>query len=327
MNRMKMLLAAVLVLMPVIVAADPATQPASEPASQPVLRQFEMGHGDAIRRLDVDGLHRSYLFHVPPKHDATKPMPVVLIYHGAMMNGILMAQFCQMSKKADQAGFVAVYPNGTGVNQMFLFFNSGGMPPTGGPQADDVKFTSKLLDDLGTVVAIDPRRVYATGLSNGGMMCYRLAAELSDRIAAVAPVSGTMTTPDANPHRPVPVLHFHGTADPLVPYGTLNQRVNRYPGLKSAPDSVESWRKIDGCPEQPKITDLPETTHDGTTVRQAVYGPGKDGAEVILVTITGGGHTWPGQDPILQFLGKSTMNISANDMIWDFFVRHPMNGK
>ena len=106
-----------------------------------------------------------------------------------MMNGAMMARFCGLSEKADQSGFVVVYANGTGSTPLFLYWDSGGVR---GRVADDVGYTAKLLDDLATVVHVDSKRVFATGMSNGAMMCYRLAAELSDRIAAIAPIAGTM---------------------------------------------------------------------------------------------------------------------------------------
>ncbi len=87
---------------------------------------------------------------------------------------------------------------------------------------------------------------------------------------------------------------------------------------------MQTWVKINGCPNEPTTTELPEIAQDGTKVKRTVYGPGKDGSEVVLFTIEGGGHTWPGQEPPVRFIGKSTKNISANDLIWEFFLRHPM---
>ena len=175
--------------------------------------------GDHTRTLQVDGRERSYLVHVPPKFDPKKPTPVVLIFHGAGTNASIMVGFCGMNKKSDEANFVAVYPNGTGTADLFLTWNAGGFQgPNADHRPDDVKFVSMLLDDLATVMNVDPKRVYATGMSNGGMLCYRLAAELSDRIAAIAPVSGTMAIEEYKPKRPVPVMHFHGTTDRIVPF-------------------------------------------------------------------------------------------------------------
>ena len=94
--------------------------------------------------------------------------------------------------------------------------------------------------------------------------------------------------------------------------------------LKSVDETVHSWCEINGCPETPAIVDFPDKAEDGTTVKQKTFGPGKDGAEVVLFEIEGGGHTWPGQKPVVGFIGKSTLDISANDLIWEFFQKHPM---
>ena len=178
--------------------------------------------GNHTRTLKVDGQDRSYLVHIPAKYDGKTPTPVVLALHGAAMNGPMMAVFCGLNKKADEAGFIVVYPSGGTGMGIFLVWNAGSVVSKDRP--DDVAFIRKALDDLGGVVKVDPKRVYATGMSNGGMMCYRLAAELSDRIAAVAPVSGTMAIEKASPKRPVPLMHFHGTADTFVPFDGLRRR-------------------------------------------------------------------------------------------------------
>ncbi|HEX4148399.1 MAG TPA: PHB depolymerase family esterase [Pirellulales bacterium] len=274
--------------------------------------------GDSTRELEVSGLTRSYLVHVPPQYDPQKPTSVVLAYHGAFTNGPIMAIFCGLNQKSDAAGFIAVYPEGTG-KWPLLFFNPGGNDGKALP--NDVLFTEKLLDDLATVINLDPKRVYATGVSNGGMMCYRLAAKLSDRIAAIAPVAGTMTFTDCEPTRSVSVLHFHGTEDDLVPFGGGRAAILK---LQPVEEVIKTWARIDGCPAKPKVELLPDKVDDGTRVTRTTYGPGKDSSEVILYTIEHGGHTWPGRHPGLKALGKSTRDISANDLIWEFFERHPM---
>src|SRR5688572_29721389 len=157
--------------------------------------------GDHSRALKMDERMRSYHVHVPPSYDPKKPMPVVIALHGAGMNGKMMKLYSDLDKKADAAGFIVVYPDGTGTGS-FLTWNSGGLR-LGARGADDVAFIRKMLDDLAGVAAIDSKRVFATGMSNGGMMSYRLAAELSDRIAAIAPVAGTMGTAKAEPKGPV----------------------------------------------------------------------------------------------------------------------------
>jgi polyhydroxybutyrate depolymerase len=147
-----------------------------------------LGPGDYTRPLMMGEQKRSYLVHVPKGYDPKKPAPVVLALHGAAMNGLMMVWFSGRNKKSDEAGFIVVYPSGTGTGP-FLTWNAGGFRgKMAEGKANDVAFIGKLLDDLATVVKVDEKRVYACGMSNGGMMCYRLAAELSDRIAAIAPV-------------------------------------------------------------------------------------------------------------------------------------------
>lgn len=284
-----------------------------------------LGPGDHTRSLKMGDVDRSYLVHVPPTYDASKPTPVILVLHGAGTNGQITVFFTGLNKKANAAGFVAVYPNGTGLANLLLTWNSGGFPGDWSEeQPDDVAFVSKLLDDLATVVNVDPKRVYATGMSNGGMMCYRLAAELSNRIAAIAPVAGTLAIDKYDPKRPVPVMHFHGTADKAVPFGGSDGKTPGFVSFKSVDETIRLVARANGCLQDSKTEGLPDKAGDGTKVTKKTYGPGKDGAEVVLFVIEGGGHTWPGRQPPVRFIGKSTKNISANDLIWDFFEKHPM---
>jgi polyhydroxybutyrate depolymerase len=277
--------------------------------------------GDYVRKLPIGNLSRSYLVHIPARYDPRNPTPVVLALHSAAMNGASMARFCGLSEKADRAGFIVVYPNGTGSTPLFLYWDAGGVR---GRVSDDVGYIARLLDDVATVVNVDPKRVFATGMSNGGMMCYRLAAELSDRIAAIAPVSGTMAIETCQPRRPVSVLHFHGTNDGLVLFGGPDDRIPKNLRFLSVDDATRAWAKTNGCPSTPLVARLPDSADDGLTVVRKTYGPGKEGSEVVLYVIEGGGHTWPGRDPLVPFLGKSTKDISANDLIWEFFEKHPM---
>jgi len=285
-----------------------------------------LGPGDHTRTLDFGGRSRSYIVHVPPKDDPKHPTPVVLAFHGGGSNAEQMVRFCGLDDKADKEGFIAVYPNGTGRLEQRLTWNGGNCCAYAmWNNVDDVGFTRSLLDDLAKVVSVDPKRVYATGISNGGIMAYRLAAELSDRIAAIASVAGTMGTSTCHPKRPVSVMHLHGTDDEFLPFkGGKGTRSLTQTEFYSVEHSIRAWVKANGCPEKPAVKDLPTKADDGTTVEQKTYETGKEGAEVILVTINGGGHTWPGRDPIVRFLGKSTKNASANDLMWEFFKRHPM---
>ena len=299
-------------LLPIILTASLAAAP--------------LGPGDHTQTLKHDGLARSYFVHIPPQYDAKKPTPVVLVFHGAMTDASITVRFTGLNEKADKEGFIAVYPNGTGRFERMLTWNGGNC--CGSAQwnkVDDVGFTRALLDGLAKVVNVDAKRVYATGISNGGIMCYRLASELSDRIAAIAPVSGTMGMATCNPKRAVSVMHFHGTDDKFLPFkGGKGDRSLASINFFSVDHSIQAWVKADGCPEKPVVANEAKKFDDGTTAERKTYGPGKDGSEVVLFVINGGGHTWPGRDPKIQFLGKSTKNISANDLMWEFFKRHPM---
>jgi polyhydroxybutyrate depolymerase len=287
--------------------------------------QSPLSPGDHTRKLQVDDRTRSYIIHVPPKFDPKKLTPVVLAFHGAATNASIMAISTDLSEEADEAGFIVVYPNGTGKGDVLLVWNAGGWHgPKAEKEVDDVKFVKELLDDLPKVVNVDPKRIYATGISNGGMMSYRLAAELSNRIAAIAPVSGTLAVEKCHPDRPVPVIHFQGTEDKLVPFNGPDQRTAKVFAFKSVEETIRTWVEIDGCPTKAKTTKLPHNGDDGTTVERKTYGPGKEGTEVILYVINGGGHTWPGRKWPVPWLGKTTHDISANDLMWEFFKRHPM---
>ncbi len=279
--------------------------------------------GDHQRKLTVGGLERTYLVHIPKGHDPKAPTAVILALHGAAMNGPLMAQFCGLSETSDRAGFIVVYPSGTGTGP-FLAWNAGGFRgemAKGRP--DDVAFLSRVIDDLGTVAKIDSHRIFACGISNGGMMCYRLAAELSERIAAIGPVAGTIAIDESKPQRPVPVIHFHGTKDGFVPFEMPGSKAPAFMRLRGVAESVATWVKINGCAETPVIDTLSKPGDDLKVTRET-HGGGRDGTEVVLVVIEGGGHTWPGMVPIVGFIGKSALNISANDLLWEFFQKHPL---
>lgn len=279
--------------------------------------------GDHKRSIASEGIKRHYLVHVPESVRPNNPAPVVIALHGVAMDGRMMAAFSGLNKKADEAGFVVVYPTGTGIGPLSAW-NSGGLSgPLAAGKPDDVAFISSLLDDLATVVRMDAKRVYACGLSNGGMMCYRLAAELSGRIAAIAPVAGTVSLAECRPTRPVPVIHFHGTGDTIVPFEIRKGKGPPFIRLKGVEESVRLWAGINGCRETrgPEFLAAP---HEDLAVTRETWTAGTNGAEVVLVTIRGGGHTWPGQKPPVGFIGKSTRKVSANDLMWDFFRRHPM---
>ena len=281
--------------------------------------------GDHSRSLAVDGVERGYLVHVPLHYDPAVAMPVVLAFHGGGANADNMVAFSGLNGKADQAGFIVVYPAGSGRLPRMLTFNAGNCCGHAAARGiNDVAFTRLLLDDLERIANVDRRRVFATGMSNGAMMCYRLAAELSDRIAAIASVAGPMGTKDCRPGRAVSVMHFHGDADEFAPFKGGRGRGPSGTDFYSVQHSIDAWVAANECQPTPRTTPLPDRANDGTNVKEIRYDSGRDGAEVVLVVIEGGGHTWPGREPRLRALGTSTQDISANDMMWEFFQQHPL---
>jgi polyhydroxybutyrate depolymerase len=285
--------------------------------------------GDHTRTVQVGKLVRRYRIYIPEKYDASKATPVIVVFHGGGGNPESMMRLSGMNAKADEAGFLVVYPFGTGkLANTLLTFNGGeccGYAMDNG--IDDVGFTRELLDDLAKLANIDADRIFATGLSNGGIMAHYLASELSDRIAAIAPVGGPLMLETSRNQRPVPVIQFHGTADAFAPFqggfgkGFLGR--NGITKFRSVDHTIQNWVKANGCNTEPEIMPLPDKADDKMTVTRKTWIGGKEDSEVVLIEIKGGGHTWPGQKPIVSFLGESTMDISANDLMWEFFQKHP----
>ena len=277
--------------------AEPQTSPEKIPASTP---PGPLTPGNHTRTLMMGKQKRTYLVHVPVGYDPTIPAPVVLALHGAAMNGSMMVWFSGLNKTSDAHGFIVVYPSGTGAGP-FLAWNAGGFTGRlneGRP--DDVAFIGGLLDELETLLSVDDQRIYACGMSNGGMMCYRLALELSERIAAIAPVAGTMAIAESELKRAVPLIHFHGTKDTIVPYGVPTGNDAKqgksapFMTLKGVDDTIQTWVRLNAC-QTDGVVDILSNEGDKTRVTRTTYREGKEGAEVVLVAIEGGGHTWKGQ--------------------------------
>ncbi|MEZ4258894.1 MAG: PHB depolymerase family esterase [Polyangiaceae bacterium] len=288
-------------------AAPPPALPG--PAPEPCAGKAPQS-GDLDWKLDVGGRERVVHVHVPPSYDPSRGTPVVLDFHGFNSNASQQRVLSGMPAKADAAGFIAIHAEGVGTPQSWNAGACCGDAASG--SVDDVAFVGKLLDEAEKQLCVDKRRVFATGMSNGGFLSHRLACELSNRIAAVAPVAGVVGVASCTPARPMSVLQFHGTLDGLVPY--LGNPAQSFP---SVADTVGAWAKRSGCADATRETfqknDVRCVTHDGC----------KDGAEVSLCTVTGGGHTWPGGFPV-PALGYTTPTIKATDMMWDFFVKHPL---
>ena len=263
---------------------------------------------------------RSYIGHIPP--GAATARPVVINLHGGGSNGAQQEKYSHMDALADRENFIVVYPNGTGRAHM-LVWNAGtccGKAPM--RHVDDVAFIRSVIDDVARHTPIDRTRIYATGMSNGSMMSYRLAAEASDLVAAVAPVSGSMVLVNFNPKLPVPVLHFHSVDDPRalyngglgLPFPGTQYRVLHPP----VEEQLAKWIAFDGCPSTPTIEK--KLSGEGTTATKYVYAPCKSGAPVEFWKFTGSGHVWPGTEARAEkILGKPMLLVDANEEAWAFF--------
>ncbi len=262
-----------------------------------------------------NGVQRNYQLYIPANYSSTTPAPLVFNFHGFTSNG--SAQFVSSNFKpiADTAGFIVVSPTGTPLPPLGLnHWNVGGW--TNSSTADDVSFVAAMIDSVSSEYSIDHMRIYATGMSNGGFFSHKLACELSDRIAAIASVSGTFTNEmrlNCNPIHPTPVLQIHGTTDGVVPYnGTTGNG-----GMIAVDTVINYWVQYNNCSRTPTISALPNTVvGDGSTVERYIYAGGDAGVTVELLKITNGGHDWPGT--------SGNMDITASLEIWHFFAKYSL---
>lgn len=269
--------------------------------------------GDKQMMLKSGGMDRTFDLHVPAKYDASKPVPLVFLWHGYTMSAKAIEDATHFAAASDARGFILVVPEGTGSNKGFNAGACCGTAPAN--KVDDIAFTKDMLANVTASFCVDPKRVFTTGFSNGGMFSYRLACELSGTIAAAASVSGTISIdPDScKPARPVPMMHIHGTSDLVVAYDGGGIGAN-----ESVATSVATLRTADGCP-----------AGNGTEVyaKEDVtcteWGPCNAASHVRLCKVQGGGHQWPGGED-LPYGGSASPNLDATNAIADFFEKHPM---
>lgn len=255
--------------------------------------------GDQIVVVDHGGMMRTATVHVPPALDTTAPAPLVLNFHGLGSNASQQVFFSDMTPFADSEGFIVAYPQG--------FMNSWNGGACCGEAVtqniDDIGFIRALVAELSERICIDPARIYATGMSNGGFISHRLACEAADLVAAIAPVSAVNGMTVCEPSRPVPVLMFNGTEDSLVSYDFV------------AP-TFAAWGLRNGCTGDP-VAAPPIGAASSET-----YADCTDGATVIQWTMTGMEHCWPGQE-FCPF-GMSNLDVAANAEMWAFFGQHTL---
>ncbi|HKC49107.1 MAG TPA: PHB depolymerase family esterase [Gemmatimonadales bacterium] len=268
------------------------------------------------RTMVVAGQEREYLLYVPASLDRTRPAPLVISLHGAGLWGAAQREISQWNRVADRERFLVVYPSGApGAGPRVWHLEANDSLP------QDVRFIAALIDTLAAQFDIDRTRIYADGLSNGGGMAFALSCTLSDRIAAVGLVGPALTLPWrwCTDRHPIPAIWFHGTADRAAPYHGGTSLVAPTEPFPSIPAFVAKWAQRNRCGATPQDSSI------AADITRSVYTQCADDATVVLYTIRGGGHTWPGGGPLPDaWVGPTNREIDATSLIWAFFCEHPL---
>ena len=285
----------------------------------------QISPGDYFRFIIVDGRIRSYRLHVPPSYDGLTPVSIVFSLHGHGANAWDMRRYTEFDDKSDEEGFIVVYPNGhfifKGYIELFLGLWYGwNFWDNQNYDVDDLNYISTLIHYFQINFNVNASRIYITGGSGGACMAYRLGAELSNEIAAIAPLAGSIGGKWGNtaqyvipePSNPLHVVVFHGMKDPNVPYyGGWADGVD----WLSVNESISFWVEHNECNPIPEI----ETSESGNIIKKT-YTNGENDSEVVLCSVVNGGHEWFGSPYF------SVCEISATDLIWEFFKQHPKKG-
>ena len=309
------------------VAAGPAAGPAAA------------GPGRKIRHvLFYDGQPREFSVYLPAACNSDEQatgFPVIFAFHGVMMNGETMAKMTLLHELGNRCNFIVVYPDGDG-HGILRTWNSGGRSGRLERIAeDDVGFVRCVIGQLQNRYPIDPKRIHATGFSNGAMLCYRLAVEAPEIFASIAPIAGTLAVPVRHASRFVPTLHIHGTEDKVVAWEGPNLKTPKNLEFLSVPQTLETWKKLLSA-SGTHVTDhptlvcraekWPDRKADGTRIEVQRFGldPESEIPDLQFVRVIGGGHTWPGGENREWVVGNTSEEFNANEMMWDFFKNHPL---
>ena len=275
--------------------------------------------GDYEQSLNFGGRERRYLLHLPPSIGGAQPLPLVIVLHGGANTPEMAEKMSGMSPKADSAGFIVAYPQGTTTpNDELYTWNAGNCCGYAlDNNVDDVGFIRALIEKLQAEYNIASKRIFLNGISNGGMMAYRLGCELSDKLAAIAPIAGALNV-ECKPAQPVSVVAFHGTNDDHVLYegGEPITKADPHPRVdNSVAYAMSFWSQRDGCAPTPKREER------GLIIRDE-YTNCANGTGVLLFTIKGGPHIWPLSRGFFM-TDPPAQGLSATDAMWEFFKKHP----
>jgi polyhydroxybutyrate depolymerase len=301
-------------------------------AGEPRARASDrLAPGDHEGSLALAGGTRHYRLHLPPAAgEAARALPVLLAFHGGGGNAAGYQAYAGLDAVADREGFAVVYPEGSGrLRHRLLTWNAGGCCGYAMQEGvDDVGFVRAALDDLAARMALDRTRIYATGHSNGAMLAYRLAAEASDLVAAVAAVAGATPLEPFAPQHPVAVLHVHSVDDPRALYAGGLGPPFPLTRVRSLHEGVEAqlarWAARNGCPAEPREQERRgDASGGGHSAVLLVHAPCTSGAEVAHWRLTGAGHGWPGARGQLpeRLVGPGTDVIDAAEEVWRFVRR------
>ncbi len=279
---------------------------------------------DLYDSLNVNGIWRTYNVHLPTGYNPANTYPLVLGFHGGQQAATsdqgwtVFAYQSELSQKADNSGFIMVYPEGLVYNQNRAWNAGNCCPPAMNQNYDDVGFVNELLNRLFADYPIDTTRVYATGSSNGGMLCYRLACELGHRIAAIAPNACSHMYSPCNPSRKMPVISFHSKADPIVFYGGGPGGSPLLAGINfpSQDGNLNLWGNLNGCENRDTVVNGNGTNYDYIRLNACDCQ-----VEIHHYATTDGSHSWPGGNPNNNPVSSQ---ISATDLLWSFFQQYSL---
>ena len=271
----------------------------------------EINYGINEFEVIFDQIPRQYIVYIPENYNHSIPTPILFAFHGFGGSNNFIMNSAEFNEIADQENFIVVYPQGSLILNLLAHWNVGGFTQIS--NTDDVAFVDYLISSLSEMYNINLDRVYATGMSNGGFMSFLLACQLSNKIAAIASVTGSMTTQTLNecdPQREVPILQIHGTNDPVVPYNGIQE-------WNTPIDNVlDYWVLNNQCSTNPDVNDLVDINNDnGITVQEIIYDNGLNGSMVKHFKVNGGTHVW-----------FQNEDIDSSALIWEFFSNYDING-